>query len=178
MEGYYGQIMMWSCNWVPKNWAFCDGQLLPIAQNTALYSLLGVTYGGNGTTNFALPDLRGRVPLHVSGNDGAGNGLSRHTLGEQGGSESVTLLNSQMPMHNHSLTIVNSAGNQSDPTNNLLAVAGTAVKGYSNVLKPTGTMNAQAIGIAGSNMPVSIMQPYLGVNFIICVQGIYPSRDY
>lgn len=172
-SAFIGQISLFAGNFPPRNWAFCDGQLLPIAQNTALFSILGTTYGGNGQTNFALPDLRGRVPMHP----GSGPGLSTHTLGEVSGAENITLISSQMPAHSHLVNGVASGGNQSSPAGNLPAIESTGTSlDYSNAAT-NATMNAGMIGTAGGNQPHSNLQPYTCVNFIICLSGIYPSRN-
>ena len=174
-DPFLGEIRLVGFTFAPQGWALCDGQLLSIAQNTALFSLLGTTYGGNGQTTFALPDLRGRVPIHP----GQGPGLSNYVLGEQSGSENVTLNASQLPGHNHPLASSNQQGSSSDPSGNFPAVlndpAGTiAVNGY--LASSNSTLNPAAIGVTGGNQPHSNIQPFLCVNFIICLQGIYPSR--
>ena len=174
-DPFLGEIRLVGFTFAPQGWALCDGQLLSIAQNTALFSLLGTTYGGNGQTTFALPDLRGRVPIHP----GQGPGLSNYVLGEQSGSENVTLNASQLPGHNHPLASSNQQGSSSDPSGYFPAVlndpAGTiAVNGY--LASSNSTLNPAAIGVTGGNQPHSNIQPFLCVNFIICLQGIYPSR--
>src|SRR5215470_11654335 len=118
MDPFVAEIRIFPFNFAPKGWAWCDGQLLPLSQNTALFSLLGTTYGGNGKSNFALPDLQGRAPMHP----GQGHGLSLHDLGETGGSETVTLLESEIPSHNHTMRAVNEAGEENDPARNILGV--------------------------------------------------------
>ena len=174
-DPFLGEIRLVGFTFAPQGWALCDGQLLSIAQKTALFSLLGTTYGGNGQTTFALPDLRGRVPIHP----GQGPGLSNYVLGEQSGSENVTLNTSQLPGHNHPLASSNQQGSSSDPSGYFPAVlndpAGTiAVNGY--LASSNSTLNPAAIGVTGGNQPHSNIQPFLCVNFIICLQGIYPSR--
>lgn len=168
-----GDIKMFAGNFAPRNWAFCNGQILSISQNTALFSILGVTYGGNGQTTFGLPDLRGRVPIH-SGNS-QGPGLSNYTLGQAAGTENVTLLTNQMPAHNHLLSASSSAGTSASPNNGFPAVldAGNGYAASSN----GAALNAAAIGTAGGNQPHPNVQPYLAVNFIICLFGIFPSRN-
>jgi microcystin-dependent protein len=174
-SAYIGQISLFAGNFPPRNWAFCDGQLLSIAQNTALFSILGTNYGGNGQTTFALPDLRGRVPMHTGSSTGPG--LSPHSLGEVSGAENITLISSQMPAHSHFVNGVASGGNQSSPAGNLPAIESTGTSlDYSNAAT-NATMNAGMIGIAGGNQPHSNMQPYSCVNFIICLYGIFPSRN-
>ena len=167
-----GEIRMFAGNFAPYGWAFCQGQILPIAQNTALFSLLGTTYGGNGTTTFALPDLRGRVPVGF----GQGPGLSNRVIGEQFGSELVTLNINQMPSHNHTVNAVTTEGNQNLPTNSLPANTKALDKEYSDANANT-TMKATMVNPTGGNQPFGVTQPSLGVNFIIALQGIYPSRN-
>ena len=169
-EPIIGEIRMFAGNFAPTGWAFCQGQLLPIAQNQALFSLLGTTYGGNGTTTFALPDLRGRVPVGF----GQGPGLSNRVIGEQFGSELVTLNINQMPSHNHTVNAVTSEGNQNLPTNSLPANTKTLDKEYSDANANT-TMKATMVNPTGGNQPFGVTQPSLGVNFIIALQGIFPS---
>ncbi len=173
-EPFIGEIIMFGGTFAPRGWAFCNGQLMSIAQNSALFSILGTTYGGDGQTTFALPDLRGRVPVHAG--DSQGPGLSPVVLGEQAGSPTVTLTASQMPMHNHPVT-ANQNATTTDPSGAFPAndARGTPVSIYAATSDGTH-MNPQMIGLAGNSQPVSIEQPYLGVNFIIALEGIYPSR--
>ena len=174
MEGTIGEIRMFAGNFAPRNWAFCAGQLLSISQNTALFSILGTTYGGNGQTTFALPDLRGRVPVGT----GTGPGLPSVNLGEVSGTPTVTLLVSNLPAHNHPLNAVTEAGSSATPTGNLLANTGALDKEYAPAAGNTATaMGATAIGNTGSSTPINNMQPYLGMNYIICLFGIFPSRN-
>lgn len=169
---YIGEIRMFGCNFAPRGWAFCNGQLLPIAQNTALFSLLGTTYGGNGTTTFGLPDLRGRVPIHF----GQGPGLSSYSLGQTGGAESVTLLTTQIPAHSHTVNAADTGGNQTSPIAALPAVESTGTsKNFSN--SGTGQMSPAMINPAGGNQPHPNLQPYQTINFCIALEGIYPSRN-
>lgn len=164
---------MFAGNFAPRGWAFCNGQIMPISQNTALFSLLGTTYGGNGTTNFALPNLQSRVPMHW----GQGPGLSPYVLGQQAGTENVTLLQNNLPAHTHAVNAVNSGGNQASPAGNLPAIESTGTSlDYANG-SPNTTMHPQMIGATGSNIPFPIIQPYLTVSFIIALQGIFPSRN-
>ena len=172
VETFLGEIRMFAGNFAPKGWAFCQGQLLLIAQNQALFALLGTTYGGDGRTTFALPDLRGRAPIGF----GQGPGLSYKDLGQQFGTETVTLTTAQMPAHSHTVNAVTSEGNQNLPTNSLPANTKTLDKEYSDAASNT-TMKSGMIGITGSSQPVNISQPSLGVNFIIALQGIFPSRN-
>ena len=171
-DSIIGEIRMFAGNFAPTGWAFCQGQILPIAQNTALFSLLGTTYGGDGRTTFALPDLRGRVPVGF----GQGLGLSNRVIGEQFGSELVTLNINQMPSHNHTVNAVTSEGNQNLPTNSLPANTKTLDKEYSDANANT-TMKATMVNPTGGSQPFGVSQPSLGVNFIIALQGIYPSRN-
>lgn len=168
---FIAQIVMFGGNFNPRGWAFCSGQIMPIAQNTALFSLLGVTYGGNGQTTFALPDLRSRVPIHA----GQGPGLSNYQLGQQGGTESVTLTTNQMPAHNHSAVAHASDGASSntDPSGNFLAEGNN----YTNSTNVQMNAGAVTTGMAGGNQPFSIIQPYLAINYIIALEGIFPSRN-
>jgi microcystin-dependent protein len=175
-EPFIGEIRMVGFNFAPRGWALCNGQLLSIAQNTALFSLLGTTYGGNGQTTFALPDLRGRVPLH----QGQGPGLTPRTIGESSGTETVTLLSSQMPAHNHTLAAFNSPGSLDTPTGNVIAnIVDPNTGGPATLFSATAdtTMNPASIGISGGNQPHENMQPYLCVNFVIALEGIFPSRN-
>ncbi|MEW5848834.1 MAG: tail fiber protein [Myxococcota bacterium] len=169
VEGYIGEIRLFAGNFAPQSWAFCMGQILPIAQNTALFSILGTTYGGNGQTTFALPDLRGRTAIGA----GQGAGLSDYNLGQLGGAESVTLLTSELPAHTHQVSASSQAAAAAEPTNAFLAAAGSNV--YSNT--PNTTMNAAMVGVTGSSQPHNNMPPYLALNYIICMFGIYPSRN-
>jgi microcystin-dependent protein len=169
-EPFLAEIRMFGGNFAPRGWAFCNGQLLSIAQNTALFSLLGTTFGGNGTTTFALPDLRGRAPMHW----GQGPGLSTRTLGEVGGVETVTLISNQMPAHTHAVNAVSDPANSAIPTAGLWA-ADQAGDTY-NDSNPNTTMNPQALGIAGGSQPHENMSPFLCVSFIIALEGIFPSR--
>jgi len=172
-QPFIGQIITAGFNFAPRGYATCDGQILSIAQNTALFSLLGTTYGGNGTSTFALPDLRGRVPIH----QGQGPGLTPRTMGELSGSENVTLISSQMPAHNHTVGALSTNGNLKSPTNNIPAnVQGTSTNIYSASNADT-TMNPQMLGITGGSQPHNNMQPYLVINFCIALVGIFPSRN-
>ena len=172
MEPFLGMIALFGFNFAPRGWAFCNGQLLSIAQNNALFALLGTIYGGDGRTTFALPNLQGRVPIHF----GQGSGLSNYQIGQVGGVESATLLISNMPAHNHTLNAVSELGGTSAPEGAFLGNTGALDREY----KTSGTgvvMNAGAIGTNGGSQPFSIIQPYLVVNYCIALQGIFPSRD-
>jgi microcystin-dependent protein len=181
MEGTIAVVTCFGAEWAPKNWASCNGQLLPISQNQALFSLLGTTYGGNGVTTFGLPDLRGRRPV----SPGQGIGLSNYVLGEMTGTETVTLSIPNLPMHTHNneLTLVLDAdsnpGGVTRPVNTYPAMADN-----SYAASPTAAPNqmvpptyAVAIGTTGSSQPVPVLMPYLVVNYIICLYGIFPSRN-
>ncbi len=174
MEGYIGQILMFAGNFAPRGWAFCNGQLLSISSNSALFSILGTTYGGDGRTTFGLPDLRGRVAVAP----GQGPGLSEYRLGQKGGQEGVTLTTTEMPAHSHSLNVVNSDGNTNSPANNTLAGFGTSAppSGNWSTSAPNAMAAGTSIGGTGASAPHNNIQPFLAVQFIICTEGIYPSR--
>lgn len=173
-EAFIGEIRMFAGNFPPRGWAFCDGQIMSISQYTALFSILGTTYGGNGQTTFALPDLRGRFALHSGGSQGPG--LTMRTLGEKSGSEMVTLTQNNLPAHTHQVRAVSTDGNQNSPTNNLPADTKLLDKEYSNATA-NSTMSSSMIAPTGGNQPFTIMPPYTSVNYIICLEGIYPSRN-
>jgi len=182
MEGTIAEIRMFAGNFAPRTWAFCSGQIISIAQNTALFSLLGTTYGGNGQTTFALPNLNGRVPVGT----GTGPGLPNVQLGEVSGQNTVTLLPTNLPAHSHTVTASGSpacksgAGNSDTPAGNIPA-SSASDEIYSTPAGSTGAMAPMNVtgstSIAGSSSPVSLMQPYLGMNYIICMFGIFPSRN-
>jgi microcystin-dependent protein len=170
-QPFLGQLLLVPYNFAPRGWAFCSGQILPIAQNTALFSLLGTTYGGNGQTTFALPDLRGRTAL----SSGQGPGLSSYDLGQVGGSESVTITVNQLPPHNHATIIQASAGtklNTAPAANNL---GGASI--YTNAALDSTLNPAGMGGLTGGGQPTPILQPYLVLNYIIALEGIFPSRN-
>jgi microcystin-dependent protein len=170
---FIGEIKMFAGNFAPRGYAFCNGQLLAISQNTALFSILGTTYGGNGQTTFALPDLRGRVPIH----QGQGPGLSNYFLGQVAGTENVTLLTTQIPAHNHLVNAVAAGGTQDTPVNGYPAVESTGTsKNYSSA-SPAGQMAPGTVAPAGGNQPHSNIQPYNCVSFIIALEGIFPARN-
>jgi microcystin-dependent protein len=168
-EPFLAEIRIWSGTLCPRGWAFCQGQLLSIAQNQALFSLLGTTYGGNGVNNFALPNLIGRVPVHAN----QGPGLSNVVLGETGGSAQATLSTSQIPSHTHGVTEAGSAPNSGDPTGNLPATPGRRTPVYTSGSADT-SMGATAA--SGSGLPIATRPPYLVINYIIALEGIFPSR--
>lgn len=167
---YLGEIMAVPYNFAPKGWAFCAGQLLAINQNQALFALLGTTYGGNGQTNFALPDLRGRSAI----SSGQGPGLSNYNLGQVGGEESVTLLVTQMPIHNHSVQASSNLGSQPSPVG-----SAWAVQGRSPIYSASADtfLSPGAVSIAGNGQPHDNLSPYLAMNYVIALQGIFPSRN-
>ena len=178
-EPFIGSIFMFAGTFAPKGYQFCAGQLLAISQWSALFSILGTTYGGNGTTNFALPDLRCRVPA------GAGNGpgLSPISLGQVGGSQNVTLITSQMPQHTHQTTVTINAANDTrpgsdSPADAFLDTAGTNLySAASDGTKMNAGMATAVVAPAGGNQPFSVQDPYVGINYIIAVEGLFPSRN-
>lgn len=161
-----GEIRMFAGNYPPAGWAFCEGQLLPISEYEDLFNLIGVTYGGDGNSTFAVPDLRGRIPIHK------GNGF---TLSERGGVEEVTLTVNQMPAHSHLLLASTTLASSPDPGGNVLAQSRTAAVDLYLEDNPTTNMAATAIGSVGGNQPHSNMQPYLCISFIIALHGVYPT---
>ncbi|MDF3002923.1 MAG: microcystin-dependent protein [Bacillota bacterium] len=176
-EEYIGEISMFAGNFAPRGWAFCQGQLLSIQQNTALFSILGTTYGGDGVTTFALPDLRGRSPIGT----GQGPGMNLYDLGQTGGTETATALTTQMLAHSHALNASTEAGTTNTPgTGTYLGKAVTPDRQEVNLYTttaPNTTIGPASIGIAGGSQPQSIRDPYLAINYIICLQGIFPSRE-
>jgi microcystin-dependent protein len=199
-EPFIGEIVLFAGNYAPRGWALCNGQMLPIQQYNALFSVLSTTYGGDGITKFAIPDLRGRVPVHAGMSQGAG--LPEVELGDAGGSSTVTLMTANMPAHVHtntalqisvpvSIPVVTDAGDSSTPgSGKVLAqavetVVGGAVNIYGNgssitTLKPfnaDATVQVPSTGISGVGAPISVQNPFLGLNYIIAVEGIYPSRS-
>lgn len=171
MDPFVAEIRIFPFNFAPRGWAFCNGQLLPLSQNTALFSLLGTNYGGDGRSNFALPDLEGRTPMHP----GQGPGLSLHDLGETGGSDTVTLLDSEIPSHSHTLMAASLNSQSTSPTNNSLG-RGNPLKVYDTNV-PTALMDANSITPAGGDQPHNNMMPYLTMNFCIALQGVFPPRQ-
>ncbi len=170
MDNYYlATILLFAGNFAPRNFAFCHGQLLPIAQNSALFSLLGTMYGGDGRTTVGLPDLRGRAPI------GAGQGidLSNYNLGSRGGDEEQVLSSGMLPSHSHDLNTSSASSVSSNPSGAVLAVSN---EDNFIVATPDQVMAGDAIGDAGDSQPVSIIQPYQAINYIICVSGLFPSR--
>ena len=172
MDPFVAEIRIFPFNFSPRGWAWCDGQLMPIAQNTALFSLLGTTYGGNGQSNFALPDLQGRAPMHP----GQGPGLSLHDLGETGGSETVTLLQTEIPLHSHTLraNVIDVAD-----TNVPSPAASFALSSGGTLYQPTANVQLapQALAPAGGSQPHNNLMPYLTLYFNIALQGVFPPRQ-
>jgi microcystin-dependent protein len=173
-DPFVAEIRIFPFNFPPKGWAFCDGQLMPISQNTALFSLLGTFYGGDGKSTFALPDLQGSSPMHP----GQGPGLSQRFLGESGGEETVTLLESEIPMHSHNINAVGVLSTTATPATNMVlsrSVNGTA---YAALGQGVGlqTLGPQALAPAGGSLPHNNLQPYLTLNYCIALQGVFPQR--
>ncbi len=171
---FVAEIRIFTFNFAPKGWAFCDGQLMAISQNTALFSLLGTTYGGNGTSNFALPNLQGMAPMQ----QGQGPGLTLRDLGETAGEPSVTLLQTEMPAHSHAANASSGAGAANDPTGNVWATTAVLRQGVNMYGTTDGaSMNPFALSIVGGSQPHNNMMPYLTLNFCIALQGIFPPRS-
>jgi microcystin-dependent protein len=176
---FLGEIQILACNFPPQGWAFCNGQILAITQNTALFAILGTTYGGDGVQTFALPNLQGSVPMFYE----QGPGLSNHVLGETGGSQTVTLLSSELPAHGHTLNAVALANGTAAPAGAALAEPYKQVGPVKKALNqyasgsPNVTLAPAAVGNAGGNQPHNNLQPYLALNFCIALQGIFPSRS-
>jgi microcystin-dependent protein len=168
-QPFVGEIRLFGGNFAPAGWAFCEGQLLPISENETLFNLIGTTYGGDGQSTFALPDLRGRLPMHM----GTGPGLSNRVISEMGGVETVTLTAQQIPAHNHVPQAVSGSGNQTTPQGGVWA--GTATSRYSSNA-PDQAMKSTLVGSAGGSQPHENMMPYLAVSFIISLFGIFPSQ--
>jgi microcystin-dependent protein len=168
-QPYVGEIRMFAGNFAPNGWAFCNGSLMPIAENETLFNLIGTTYGGDGQQTFGLPDMRGRLPMH----QGSGPGLSSRQMGELGGAETVTLSSAQMPSHSHALRAASSLASLGAPGGAVLAK--TAANSFDSSA-PTVAMAANAISPAGGSQPHSNMAPYCAVNYIISLFGIYPSQ--
>jgi microcystin-dependent protein len=180
MDPFIGQITIFGCNFAPRNWALCEGQLLAISQNAALFSLLGTSFGGNGTSTFALPDLRGRAPVGF----GQGPGLSNYAVGETGGQESVRIDASSYPAHSHALFAAASPATTNTPGGSIEAEGQTGGRGgtinlalYSASGTRTPLASGALTGAAGGGQPHNNLQPYLALNFCIALQGIFPSRS-
>jgi len=172
-EPFIAEIRIFAGNFAPRGWAFCSGQLLPISQNTALFSLIGTTYGGDGRTTTALPNLQGRAPMHP----GRGPGLTDRRLGQMGGTETETLSEAQMPNHNHALRAVSDPGDLSDPAGNTLARSSGGNAYVGAAASSTVAMNSQALADVGGGNAHNNLQPLLAINFIIALLGLYPSRS-
>ncbi|MDZ8106683.1 MAG: tail fiber protein [Nostoc sp. DedQUE12a] len=169
-EPFLAEIRMFAGHFAPQGWAFCNGQILPIRQNNALFSLLGTTYGGDGKSTFALPNLQVRIPIHP----GQGPGLSNYSLGQSSGQTTVTLLTTEIPSHTHTLQGTGAGADRGDPTQAMFASARTEV--YGPQIGSSPQMNPNVLGQVGQNQPHNNLQPYLAVNFIIALQGIFPQR--
>jgi len=170
MDPFVAEIRIFPFNFAPKGWAFCDGQILPLSQNTALFSLLGTTYGGDGKSNFALPNMQGNAPMHP----GQGSGLSLHDLGETGGSDTVTLLESEIPQHSHALQALAPPPNRTSPVGNSFARASAGTP-YGTTTTPVA-MSDDTVAPSGGDQSHNNLMPYLALNFCIALQGVYPSR--
>jgi len=172
-DQFVAEIRIFPFNFAPKGWAWCDGQILPLSQNTALFSLLGTTYGGDGKSNFALPDMQGNAPMHP----GQGPGLSLHDLGEMGGSDTVSLLESEIPIHTHTLQAYTAPGNRLTPVGNTMArVSGATPYVPGNPPPAQVNMAPQTIAPAGGDQPHNNLMPYLTLYFNIALQGVFPPR--
>lgn len=172
-ECFVGEIRMFGGNYAPVQWAMCEGQFLPISQNDALFSLLGTIYGGDGVNTFALPDLRGRVPIHM----GQGPGLSTRVIGQSFGSENVTLTGQNLPNHTHALNAASGDGTSNNPAGNILGAGTNTVQVYNSAVTAPVSMNGAAVGTTGGSQAHSNLMPTQCVNFIIALYGIYPSRN-
>jgi microcystin-dependent protein len=172
MDPFVAEIRIFPFNFAPKGWAFCDGQILPLSQNTALFSLLGTTYGGDGKSNFALPNMQGNAPMHP----GQGPGLSLHDLGETGGSETVSLLESEIPSHPHTFR-VDAADPADQPAPSPVRAFARSSNGFAwNATFTVSPMSDNSLAPAGGDQPHNNMQPYLTLNFCIALQGVFPPR--
>lgn len=179
-DPYIGEIRILPYSFAPRNWASCDGQILPISQNTALFSIIGITYGGDGRSTMALPNLQGRAPVH----DGQGTGLSRRRLGERFGTASVSLNQATMPAHNHQISVAGADADETNPGGHRLAKATVEVRGfgspqnmYGDASAANGQLASQALGSAGQGQAHENQQPFLGIQFCICLEGIFPPRE-
>jgi microcystin-dependent protein len=171
-DPFVAEVRIFGFFFAPKGWAFCEGQLIPISQNTALFSLLGTTYGGNGKSTFALPNMTNNACMHP----GQGKGLSLHDLGEQSGTPAVTLTQAEMPVHQHGLMAQNFNGSTNVITANDISRTAAGLNAFAPAGGAMAAMAGQAIGVAGGNGPHNNMMPFLGVNFCIAMQGIFPPR--
>ncbi|MDB6124194.1 MAG: Phage tail collar domain protein [Pedosphaera sp.] len=169
-QPFFGEIRLMACTFAPKGWALCNGQVMVIAQNQALYSILGTTYGGNGQQTFALPNLQGKVAMHF----GQGPGLGSYPLGQGGGAESATLATNQIPQHNHAVACNSTTGAQANPSGNFPGLANSSSAGIYEATA-NNTMAAGMIGNTGGNQPHENRQPFLTLNYCISLGGIYPT---
>lgn len=172
MDPFVAEIRIVPFNFTPKGWAFCDGQLMPISQNTALFALLGTTYGGDGKSTFALPDLQGAAALHP----GQGPGLSLRDLGEIGGTQTVTLLVSEMPAHTHGVNALTALSSTSTPASNMVLSRSVNGPAYADAASGFQTFAPETLPPAGGSLPHNNLQPYLTLNYIIALQGVFPPR--
>ncbi|MCX7554487.1 tail fiber protein [Marinicella sp. S1101] len=170
-EPFVGEIRMFAGNFAPRGWAFCDGQLLAVSQNDALFSLLGTIYGGDGRTTFGLPDMRGRLSLHA----GQGPGLSNRRLGAKAGAENVTLTVNQLPSHRHAINATTTGGDNANPLGNKLAESSEDI--YTDELDNPSQMNSSSLSNTGGSQSHTNIMPFLCINYIIALVGIYPSRQ-
>ena len=171
-DPFVAEIRIYPFNFAPTGWALCDGQLMPISQNTALFSLLGTTYGGDGKSNFALPNLRGSAPMHP----GQGPGLSLHNLGESAGSETVALLESEMPVHPHTLMAINAVASLNTPAPDRALARSSGGFAYQQFPANPVNLASQALATTGGGLPHNNMMPYLTLTFCIALQGVFPPR--
>jgi microcystin-dependent protein len=172
-DPFVAEVRLFGFNFAPRGWAMCNGQLLPISQNTALFSLLGTMYGGDGKSTFALPDLQGNVPVHV----GQGPGLSQRFQGEMGGSDAVTLISSEMPAHSHSIQVSPDPAEIATPGAGLALARSVGGQSYQTSAATLVPMATQALPPAGGSLPHNNLMPYLVVNFCIALQGVFPPRS-
>jgi microcystin-dependent protein len=171
-DPFVAEIRIFPFNFAPRGWAWCDGQLMPISQNTALFSLLGTTYGGDGRSTFALPDLQGRAPMHP----GQGPGLSLHDLGETGGSETVSLLESEIPAHTHAFKTSADLPDSRTPDSTAVLARSSGANAYQTSTAGLVALDPQSLAAAGGDQPHNNMQPYLTFYFCIAMQGVFPPR--
>lgn len=176
-EPFLAEIIMFGGDFAPRNWAYCDGQILPINQNQSLYSLLSTTYGGDGRTTFALPDMRGRIPVHAG--SGTPSGVTKQNLGQKAGAETVTLSEAQIPSHTHTLQADEAVGTTPDPSGLMIAEfpAGPPFNPFTNATSPVQSLSASAVLNTGGGQSHDNLQPYLCIHFIIAISGLFPARN-